>query len=214
MKGQAGKAKWIGMLLLQIPLYMVTSYFMRRMVGIGYGLLVKAGANLSPNLLLRHFLLVSLFDGFLAGLAGVFLFRAMLLLPKRVQVTSKPVWQRPQAWTWVISTCWLAFGIFNWAASNSSPSVLGFAPSLGFSDVVTVFLVRGCDLLAASLNRSVMDRCETQILYTFPWLGTVGYSVAAFIPTGWTNRNALDSADLEAPAEEQNEKQQSRLRHG
>jgi hypothetical protein len=197
MSGATDKAKWVGMLLLYIPLYLVTSYVMRSLLGGGYRLLVKAGANLPPNLLLQHFLFVAIIDGFLAGLLGVLTIRTMLLLPIRFRAVDGPAWKRPQAWTWIIGSCWFAFGIFVWIAANAHPSVLATSSGLGLSDFVPVFFGRGCDLSAPKIDLSVVRTCMNQISYTHLWLGTIGYSVAAFVPVGWTNRlrNSPDSTE-------------------
>jgi len=186
VSGAASKAKWIGMLLLQIPLYLVTSYVMQSLLGGGYRLLLKAGANLPPNLLLRHFLFVAIVDGFLAGLLGAQTVRAILLHPNRVRAVEGPVWKRPQAWTWTLGTCWFAFGVFVWIAANAHPSVLTNSSGLGFSDFIAAFFGRGCDLSAPKIDLSVVQTCMNQISYTHLWLGTIGYSAAAFVPVGRT----------------------------
>ena len=206
MSGAANRAKWVGMLLLHIPLYLVTSYVMRQLVGSFYGVTVKAGANLPPNFLLQHFLLTGFIDGFLAGLVGVFVLRATLLLPSRVRAADGPAWKHPQAWTWIIATVWFLFGILKWIAANSNRSVL--APSSGprLLDVISVFFGRGCDLSAAKLDRSVFDACLLQLSCTHPWLGTIGYSAAAFIPVEWINRlkrSGQSAEELEISTQEQ-----------
>jgi hypothetical protein len=214
MSNTANTAKWIGTLLLHAPVYLVTSYVMRSLVGGSYSLLVKAGANLPPTLVLRHYLFVSILDGFLAGLLGVFTVRAMMLLLTRIRVASGSAWKRPQAWTWVISTCWFAFGILAWAATHTQHSVLATSPGLRFSDPITVFFGSECDLSTVPLSRSAFDACMGQLTYTNPWLGTFGYSAAAFIPAGWSNRlkNSTDSAQhLEASTDEQGPVQQPQL---
>jgi hypothetical protein len=205
-------AKWIGMLLLQIPVYLVTSYVMRSLAGGSYNLLIKAGANLPPNLLLQHFLFVAIADGLLAGLLGVLTIRAMLLLPNRIRAVEGPAWKRPQVWTWTISTCWFAFGIFVWIAANAHPSVLVTSSGLRLSDFIAAFFGRGCDLSAPKIDLSVVQTCMNQISYTHLWLGTIGYSAAAFVPAGWSNRlkNSTDSAEqLAASTEGQSPVQQA-----
>jgi hypothetical protein len=185
MTDATSKAKWVGILALHIPLYLVTSYVMRSLLGGSYGLLVKAGATLPPNLLLQHFLVVGILDGFLAGLIGLLAVRAMMLLPIRLHEARGPAWKRPQAWTWTIATCWFAFGIFVWVAANAHPSVLATSSGLRFSDFIAVFFGRGCDLSAQKIDLSVVQTCMNQLSYTHLWLGTIGYSAAAFIPAGW-----------------------------
>jgi hypothetical protein len=214
MSSAASKAKWVGMLLLQVPVYLVTSYAMRSLLGGSYRLLVKAGANLQPNFLLQHFLFVGLIGGFLAGLLGLLTMRAMLLVRvrTRARAANVPAWKKPQAWTWVISTCWLALGIFAWIAANTHPSALATSSDLSFSGVISVFFGRGCDLSGQTFDRSVLQGCMTQLSYTHPWLGTIGYSAAAFVPTRWTNtKNSSDFAEkIEPPDEEQSQEQQPR----
>lgn len=192
MKQQVSALKWIGKLLLHLPLYLVTSYVMRSLLEGTYRFLMKAEANRSPNLLLRHFLVVGLIDGFLAGLMGVAVVRAMLLLPTRLSVSNGPAWKRPQAWTWAVSTCWLVFGI--WAMAGTGPSVLSTPSDGWFFDMIAVFFGRGCEL---SIDSSVFQGCTTQLSFTLPWMGTVGYSAAAFIPAGWISRlhNSDDTAE-------------------
>ena len=203
MSSAANKAKWIGMLLIHLLLYLVTSYVMRSLLGGGYRLLIKAGANLPSNLLLQHFLVVGLVDGFLAGLMGVATVRAMLLLPTRLPVSNGPSWKRPQAWTWTVPTCWFVFGIRAMAGARSS--VLATPSGWWFSDVISVLFGRGCDL---SIDSSVFQGCTTQLSFTLPWMGTIGYSAAAFIPAGWTSR-LHNSVDSEEELEASNEAQQS-----
>lgn len=206
MKQQVGIVKWTGMLLLQIPLYLVTSYVMRQLLGSCYGLLIKAGANLPANLLLQHFLFVAIVDGFLAGLLGVMTIRAMMLLPTRLNVALGSMWQRPQVWTWTVATCWFAFGLSVWIAANMHPSLLATSSGLKFSDAITVFFGRGCDLSDLDVDRSVFRACMTQLSYTHPWLGTIGYSAAAFVPVRWIGlpKNSQNSAEeLAAYNEEQ-----------
>lgn len=40
----------------------------------------------------------------------------------------------------------------------------------------------------------------TQTSFTYPWLGTIGYSAAALIPVGWKNR-LYNSPDLAEESE-------------
>jgi hypothetical protein len=202
MSQRVSKAKWVGRLLLQISIYVVTSYVMRELLGGCYTLLIKAHAQIPPNLLLQHFLVVSIFDGLLAGLLGIFAIRVMLLLPARIQPANEPAWKRPQAWTWVISTCWLAFGICVWLPTNRS--VLVSSTGLSISDTIRVFFGKGCDL--SILSRPALDACMTQISYAHPWLGTIGYSAAAFIPERWTKRlhdSLYPAAELDTTSGEQ-----------
>ncbi|HEX5235699.1 MAG TPA: hypothetical protein VFW25_10260 [Silvibacterium sp.] len=203
MSSTASKAKWIGILLLHLPLYLVTSYVMRSLLGSGFRLLIKAGANLAPNLLLQHFLVVGLICGFLAGLMGIVTVRAMLLLPIGVPALNGPAWKRPQVWTWTISSCWFVFGI--WAMAGARPSVLAAPSGWWFSDVIKVIFGRGCDL---SIDLSVFQGCMTQLSFTLPWMGTIGYSAAVLIPAEWISRlhNSVNGTEgLEAS----NERRQS-----
>jgi hypothetical protein len=202
MKEQVSRAKWVGRLLLQVPIYVVTSYVMRELLGGCYRLLIKAHAQIPPNLLFQHFLVVSILGGLLAGLLGIFAIRVMLLLPARFQPANEPAWKRPQAWTWVISTCWLAFGIYIWLPTNRS--VLASSSALGISDAIRVFFGKGCDL--SVLSRPVLGSCLTQISYAHPWLGTIGYSAAAFIPEKWTKRlhdSLYPAAEIDTTSGEQ-----------
>lgn len=213
MREQVSTAKWIGMFLLQVPLYVFTSYIIRQLLGSAYGVIVKAGANLSPNLLRQHFLIVGLLGGFLAGMVGVLVLRATLLLPTRFEAVNGPAWKRPQAWTWVIGTVWFAVGIVIWIVANSNHSVLSASSGLDLPDIISVFFGRECDLSAAKLDRSVFDACLLQLSCTHPWLGTIGYSAAAFVPVGWTKglKNSLDAPEkAHASSVEQGEEQQSR----
>jgi hypothetical protein len=206
MSGATEKAKWVGMRLLHIPLYLVTSYVMRSLLGGGYRLLVKAGANLPPNFLLQHFLFVAIIDGFLAGLLGGLTIRTMLLLPISLRAIDGPALTRPQAWTWILGSCWFAWGLFVWIASNAHPSVLATSSDLSFSRVIRTVFGSGCDLSVPNIDNSFLLGCMTQLAYTHPWLGTISYSVAAFVPVGWTNRlrNSPDSTEgLETSSEVQ-----------
>src|ERR1700756_445215 len=131
MKIPPGTAKWIGTLLLHVPLYLATSYVIRQLLKMCYTMIIKAGGDLPPMLLVQHFLMVSIVAGFLAGLLGVSTIRATLLLPIEFRPPIEPAWKRPQAWTWVLSTCWFTFGLLAWTiATNTHRSVLASGPSL------------------------------------------------------------------------------------
>lgn len=204
MNSPLGRPKWIAMLLLHIPLYLVTSYVVRELLRMCFTIVIKAGGDLPPMLLQQHFLVFSIVAGFLAGLLGVLTIRAMLLLPIDFRPPIEPAWKRPQAWIWIISTCWFAFGVLVWI-SNMHRSVLS-ASTLGLSSAIRVFFGGGCDLSNGYPNYLAFDTCMTQLSYTHPWLGTIGYSAAALIPTQWKVRlkHSLDSAGrLEAADEEQ-----------
>lgn len=192
MKQRGSALKWSGKLLLHLPLYLVTSYVMRSLLVGTYRFLMKAEANQSPNLLMQHFLVVGLIDGFLAGLIGVAVVRAMLLLPTRLPVSNGPAWKRPQAWTWAVSICWFIFGI--WSMAGARSNVLATPSGQWLFDDIAVFFGRGCD---SSINSSGFQGCTAQFSFTLPWVGTTGYSAAAFIPAGWTSRlhNSADTAE-------------------
>ena len=188
MTGAVGAAKWVGVWLLQLPLYLATSYLMRELIGNSYRLLIKAGANLRPNFLLQHFLWISLIGGFLAGLIGLQLLRAaLLILPPRTSPVTNAPWRRPQAWTWVIPTLCLAYGVSAWFGDHTRYSVLG---SLGGTrpDVFAAFFGDGCHLASSNVGISIIIYCMPQITFTHPWLGTIGYSAAAFVPSDWFGR--------------------------
>ena len=181
MSGRANVAWWTCKWLLQIPAYLVTSYVIRSLIGGLYKSLIRAGANLPPNLLLWHMLWVSIVDGFLAGLIGLFVVRAMLLLPNPTALPTGPAWRRPQAWTWILPTCWFALGVFAWLTDHVHPSVLASSSGLEASDFVTAFFGAGCNLTGGNFSSWTLRGCMTQMSYTHPWLGTIGYSAAAFV---------------------------------
>jgi hypothetical protein len=181
-------AKWIGKWLLQIPVYVVTAYVMRLLIGTCYRLLTRLGGNLPPKFLLEHILLLGLICGFLAGLVGLLVFKAMLLLPLDIEPGPDSPWKRPQAWTWIFSTCWLAIGIISWPQTFAHHSVLstssGMAgPVVSASDIIAAFFTQGC-----SVKTGILTNCMTQIRYSYPWLGTLGYSAAPFVQSGWWKR--------------------------
>jgi hypothetical protein len=180
----ANAAKWMGKWLLQIPAYWVTSYATGMLVAGCYNLLMRIGANLPPRLLLQHFLWRALLDGFLAGLVGLVIFRAMMLLPAKSARVHGPAWKRPQAWTWVIPTFWLAYGMLAWYGNHARFSVLG---SVGPTrpDLIAAFFGDGCSIAGSSVGISTIIYCMPQITFAHPWLGTLGYSAAAFIPSDW-----------------------------
>lgn len=181
--------QWVGLWLLQIPLYLLTSYLVRSLMESCYRLLIRGNATLSANFLLQHFLWVGAIGGFIAGLIGLQLLRAVLLvLPAdKAQVVIAPR-RRPQAWTWVLSTGWLAFGMFSWCEGHLQHSVLGHSPGFHAVDIIAAFFGSGCYLGADTFRGLVMGSCMTQITYTHPWLGTLAYSAAAFVPPGYLAR--------------------------
>lgn len=181
MKQRVDVLKWTGIWLFQIPIYLVTSYVIRSFIGGVYTLIVKAGANLPPNFLLWHMLWVSLLDGFLAGLIGLAVVRAMLLLRKRTAPAISAPWARPQAWTWVLPTCWLVVGVCEWLNGHVHHSVLSSSSSVTFSDVAVAFFGSGCELRGSDFSANSLQGCFTQMSYTHPWLGTIAYSAATFV---------------------------------
>jgi|HubBroStandDraft_5_1064220.scaffolds.fasta_scaffold466691_1 hypothetical protein len=178
-------AKWTGKLLLQVPIYLVTSYLVRQLLGGCYGLLIKAGSVLPPNLLFQHFLIVSLLDGFLAGLLGLLVLRATFLLPFRMQGGNESALKKPQAWTWILFTGWLMLGILKWIAKNTHQSVLAASSGVTFSGVIQAFFGSGCQLLGTDIHQMIFSDCMNQLNFTHLWLGTIGYSAAALTPSGW-----------------------------
>lgn len=199
MSGIPNAAKWTGKWLLQIPVYLVTAYIIQLLIGSCYRLLIRIGANLPPHLLVQHILLLGLVCGFLAGLVGLLVFKAVLLLPLEIKPGSDLPWKRPQAWTWVFSTCWLAIGIATWPRSFTHHSVLstssGITP-MSVSDIVAVFFTEGC-----AVKTGIMNNCLTQLTYTYPWLGTLGYSAATFVSPN-SLRRFRGSLDPETPPAE------------
>jgi len=183
-KDRPSAVKWTGLWLLQIPVYLVTSYLIRVLMTVGYLLLLRSGADLPRNLLLEHFLWVSLIGGFVAGLVGVLLFRAMLLLPIDAKPPVTTAWKRPQAWAWVLPSCWLVFGVITWFASREHHSVLGVYARVHEPDVLATFFGSGCYFGSGDFHAIALGTCMKQTTFTHPWLGTVGYSAAAFFPPG------------------------------
>lgn len=196
---RASAAKWFGKWLLQIPVYLVTSYLIRTLIGSCYRLLMKAGASLPSNFLLEHFLTVAVVAGFLAGLIGVVVFRAALLLPQKARAIPGPAWKKPQAWTWVLPTCWLLFGFVVWAAGHAHHSVLMTSEGITNSGLIGAFFGDGCYLPLVARSQWVFQTCMTQLTYTHPFVGSLAYSAAAFLPADWliriqqTDRSGLES---------------------
>jgi hypothetical protein len=174
MSSVASKAKWTGKLLLHLPGYMVLSYCCARLIGGAFTLLIKAGATLPPQLLLQHFLVVNFAAGLLAGILGIELFRAMVLLPFRPKMVSVTGWKNPKAWTWIIPTLVLAVEIASWVRAQRS--VLA-SSGVSFSSFFAVFFGDACNL-----QYGPSEACLTQVSYTHAWLGTLGYSASAFLP--------------------------------
>lgn len=209
MKNAGGAARWAGLWLLQLPLYLLTSYVIRELIRNSYRLLIRAGANLSPNFLLQHFLWVSLAGGFFAGLIGLqFLYTALLILPLHANPVTNVPWKRPQAWTWTIPSLWLAYGISAWFGNHARYSVLG---SLGATrlDVFAAFFGDGCHLAGSNVGISIIIYCMPQVTFTHPWLGAIGYSAAAFVPSNWMKRLRSPELGPEEPAETENKEQVS-----
>jgi hypothetical protein len=184
-------AKWTGELLLQLLAFVVLSYVVRYMIGGSFKLLIKAGATLSPQLLIQHFLILSFVGGFLAGVVGLALLRAMFLLPTNLNIASPTGWKNPKAWTWLIPTLAIAVGVAGWIGSQSS--VLG-SSGISFSGFFARFFGNGCDL-----SSGFQVACSTQIGYTYAWVGTIGYSVSAFLPP--FRHQAKQTAELGDPHE-------------
>ncbi len=198
MSGLPSAVKWTGKWLLQIPIYLVTSYVMRTLIGSCYNLLIKGGANLPPKLLQQHFLWIGLVGGFLAGLMGVFAFRATLLLPLDVAPVSAPTWRRPQAWTWALPTLWLAFGMLAWSGDHTRHTVFSASSATTGSGIAAIFFGSGCSIPPTASN---YWNCISQFSFTHPWLGTLGYSAAAFVPGNWFRRLRRPLSSPEEPPE-------------
>jgi len=206
-------AKWIGKWLLQIPVYLVTANLMQTLIGSCYRLALRSGAQLPPNILLDHMLVVALAAGFLAGLVGLLVFRAMLLLPSRPQILIEPKWKRPQAWTWVLAGCWFVFGVMTWFRHHALHSVLATSGGANFSNLIAAFFGNGCYLARAFSDQEVLQTCMTQLTYTCPLVGSLGYSAAAFVPSDWLVRlrqkgETLNDADPVIEQTEQDDKGQ------
>ena len=178
-------AKWTGKLLLQIPVYAVTSYIARQLIGTVYNLLIKSGAALPPALLQQHFLILSFIGGLLAGFLGLLTLKALLLLPFHSEHVYVTPWKRPQCWTWSIFTCIFILGILRWLAKNAS--VLSTNSDISLAGFIDAFFGSGCQLNSADIRQMTLNDCMNQITFTHPWLGTIGYSAATFIPHGWLN---------------------------
>jgi len=187
VRQQVGAAKWTGLWLLQIPLFLITSYLARTLIGLAYRLLIRAGANLPINLLLEHFLWVSFGGGLLAGLIGLQLLRVgLLILPGDNEPVTNIPWNRPQAWTWVLPTCWLIFGIIAWLGSHTSHSVLASSAGAGSMGLLSAFFGSGCSL--SGMYITAIQQCMPQLTFSHPWLGSVGYSAATLVPVEWLHR--------------------------
>jgi hypothetical protein len=184
-------AKWAVKLLLQLLAFVVLSYIVRYMLGGSFKLLIKAGATLPPQLLIQHFLIVSFVGGWLAGVVGLALFRAMFLLPTNVNIASPTGWKNPKAWTWLIPTVALIVGIAGWIGSQST--VLA-SSGVRFSSFFATFFGNGCDLWSGP-----QGACSAQIGYTYAWVGTIGYSASVFLPQ--VRRRVEQEAELEQPHE-------------
>jgi hypothetical protein len=178
-------AKWAGKWLLQIPVYLVTSNAVRELIGSCYRLLLRGGALLPPNYLFQHFLWFSFVSGVLAGLVGVLLVRAMLLLPLHMAQVADRAWQRPQAWTWILPTCWLLFGMTAWSGRQAFHSALATGTGPQNSGIIAAFFGSACDFTGHGEFATTIRNCTTQLEFAHPWLGTLGYSAAAFVPAGW-----------------------------
>lgn len=166
--------KWTGKLLLHLLAYAVLSYYIRYVIGGSFRLLIKAGANFPPQLLFQHFLIVAFTGGFLAGVVGLALLRAMFLLPTNLNFASTTGWRAPKAWTWLVPTIALAVGIDGWIGSQSS---ILTSSGVSFSSFFATFFGNGCDL-----RYGLLGACLTQVSYTHAWVGTIGYSASAFLP--------------------------------
>jgi hypothetical protein len=192
-------ARWTGKWLLQVPLYLVTSYVIRTLMGSCWRLLIKAGASLPPNYLLEHFLAVGAVGGFLAGLAGILVLRAVLLLPQKPPAPIGPRWKSPQAWTWVLPLAFLLFGMSAWFGGHAHHSVLAAPAGPSSSDLFAAFFGRGCNLTLVGANQWVFQTCMNQLTFTHPFVGTAGYSIAAFVPSEWLLRLRRGDSEGEQP---------------
>ena len=183
MSVTSDRLKWIGIWLLQLPAYMILSYVMRWIIGAFYNLCIRAGAQLPSGFLLQHLLRVGMIGGFLAGLVGYAVVSAMLFLPRRRAVTGDPL-SRPQAWTWVLPTCWMLLGVLEWVTGSAHPSVLA-SSGVSISNIVETFFGRACSLGGSTWDVNIISSCMQQITYSHFWLGTIGYSAAAFVSPTW-----------------------------
>jgi len=165
---------WTGKLLLHLLAYAVLSYIVRYVIGGSFKLSIKAGANVPPQLLFQHFLIVAFIGGLLAGVVGLAVLRAIFLLPSKLNIASTTGWKNPKAWTWLIPTIALAVGVAGWIGSQSS--VLA-SSAVSFSSFFATFFGNACDL-----RYGPQEACLTQISYTHAWVGTIGYSASAFLP--------------------------------
>jgi hypothetical protein len=200
------KLKWLGLWLLQIPLYLVTSFLVRTLIGIAYKSLIRAGSNLPLNFLLEHFLWVGLAGGFIAGLIGLQLLRAaFLMLPGDNCSVIEIAWKQPQTWTWILPTCWLALGVSAWLGDHASHSVLASSTGFNSSGIWSVFFGSACSL--SGIYVSSIQQCMPQLTFSHPWLGSIGYSAAAFLPGGGSSRLGVPTVSDEASGDSTQQEQ-------
>jgi hypothetical protein len=137
--------------------------------------------------------------GFLAGIAGIIVLRMALLLPQKPLAPKGPPWKSPQAWTWVLPLAFLLFGMSAWIGGHPHHSVISTSSGLNNSDLIAAFFGRGCNLTLVGANQWVFQTCMNQLTFTHPFVGTVGYSIAAFVPSGWFLRLRRGGSEGEQP---------------
>lgn len=211
MKVTANTAKWTGKWILQVPVCIVTSYVIRMLIGTCYKLLLRGGANVPPNYLMHHFLWIGLISGGLAGLFGVLVVRAALLLPLHITGVTGHPWLRPQAWTWVLPTCWLLYGIKAYSQSHAFHSVLATRPQ--DTGLLAAFFGSGCDLAGTGNLIEMIRFCTYQLRFTEIWLEALGYSAAAFIVADWfrtLHGSRLSEFEVTRPEQSEQSAEQSR----
>ncbi len=174
--------KWLGRLLLH-ALFFIAAYIIAvRLVGLGYVLLLRAGAQVPPDLLKSHILFQATIVGLFAGLCPIEFTLAGLgwLKTNETAERSTPLRERPQLWTWVPYTCWMAYGMAAWLYQHRQHSVLEIRGKSDFSRVLDIFFLQPCDLARLSAFTNI-DACLNQLNYTTAWIGSLTYSAAALL---------------------------------
>ncbi len=180
-------AKWAGLFLLEIVVFVLATGLIRLIVQTCGRLGDRAGANVGLAFLVEHFLIVQFACGLAAGIVGLALLRILFLRIKAATPPASSPWRRPQVWVCLPYTIHFFHGVFQWVAMNTHHSVVANFSSPGVSDFFTTFFGSGCD----PTNKDILammssgSDCPLQVNFTAVWVAATGYSLATFLPARW-----------------------------
>jgi hypothetical protein len=176
--------RWIGKLLIFAIAFLVAWAIVERVMNALFNLGIRGGMQVSPNLPQTHFLYFSFLAGLIAGLFPFALIRHFLLFMKQgATEDAESALNNPQSWVWILFSGWLLYGLLGWILKMQPHSVLANSGGVSFASVFNSFWGVDCQSFTPKIRSiAAIKNCFNQVIYTLPWAGSLGYSVAVLVP--------------------------------